>query len=150
MVPPDRNPAYRLRGIYPGAGCGVEAVHRLRSQNEGIYQIDVRTRLVPNARRDLNPQLPSKEKNSISTAKGQMDMLIRRILAFVLGFTIMWGLLGTQKALSMPTPDKPSAFFCWMARGALAAAGSEAAAERQARAKGVSEATISKAKRCPR
>jgi hypothetical protein len=28
-------------------------------------------------------------------------MLIRRILAFVLGFTIMWGVLGTQKALSM-------------------------------------------------
>lgn len=27
--------------------------------------------------------------------------MIRTIIAFVLGFTIMWGLLGTQKALSM-------------------------------------------------
>lgn len=46
--------------------------------------------------------------------------------------------------------DKPSAFFCWMARGAVAEAGSEAAAEKAARAKGVSEATIAKAKRCSR
>ena len=80
--------------------------------------------------------------------------MIRRILAFVLGFTIMWGLLGTQKALSMgsmPSHDKPGDFFCWIAKGKLAQAhGDEAVAERIARAKGVSEATINKAKRCPR
>lgn len=34
-----------------------------------------------------------------------VDMLIRRIIAFVLGFTLMWGLLGTQKALSMGSPQ---------------------------------------------
>ena len=28
-------------------------------------------------------------------------LLIRRILAFVLGFTLMWGVLGTKRALSM-------------------------------------------------
>lgn len=46
--------------------------------------------------------------------------------------------------------DKPSPMFCWMARGAVAEAGSEAAAEKAARAKGVSEAIIAKAKRCQR
>ena len=79
--------------------------------------------------------------------------MIRSVIAFVLGFTLMWGLMGTQKVFSMgsaPSHEKPSAWFCWMARGALAAAGSEAAAEQAARAKGVSEATIALAKRCPR
>jgi len=46
--------------------------------------------------------------------------------------------------------DKPSIFFCWTARAAVAAAGSEKAAEREARARGISEVTIAKAKRCPR
>jgi hypothetical protein len=46
--------------------------------------------------------------------------------------------------------EKPSAELCWAARGAVAIAGSEAAAEKAARARGVSEATIAKAKRCPR
>jgi hypothetical protein len=45
--------------------------------------------------------------------------------------------------------DKPSAMFCWVARGAVKVAGSEKAAEDKARAKGVSEAIITKAKRCP-
>ena len=47
--------------------------------------------------------------------------------------------------------EKPSATFCWFAKGALAqAGGDEAAAEKAARARGVAEATIAKAKRCPR
>ena len=46
--------------------------------------------------------------------------------------------------------DKPSATFCWLARQARDVAGSERAAEDAARARGVSEATIAKAKRCSR
>jgi hypothetical protein len=47
-------------------------------------------------------------------------------------------------------PESPSGSFCWLARRARDAAGSEKAAEDAARAQGVSEATIAKAKRCPR
>jgi hypothetical protein len=47
-------------------------------------------------------------------------------------------------------PDSPSGSFCWLARRARDVAGSEKAAEDAARTQGVSEATIAKAKRCPR
>ena len=47
-------------------------------------------------------------------------------------------------------PSKPSATFCWLARQARDAAGSEKAAEDMARAQGVSEAVIARAKRCGR
>lgn len=53
-------------------------------------------------------------------------------------------------AADSPQPDKPSATFCWLARQARDVAGSEKAAEDAARAQGVSEATIAKAKRCSR
>jgi hypothetical protein len=46
--------------------------------------------------------------------------------------------------------SKPSATLCRFARQAREAAGSEVAAERMARARHVSEATIASAKRCPR
>jgi hypothetical protein len=49
-----------------------------------------------------------------------------------------------------PKPTKPSETFCWLARQARDAAGGEKEAEDIARARGVSEATIAKAKRCPR
>jgi len=67
--------------------------------------------------------------------------MIRYVLVLALAFVL------TSPAFAN---EKPSAWFCWMARGALAAAGSEVAAEQAARAKGVSEAMIAKAKRCPR
>lgn len=56
----------------------------------------------------------------------------------------------TAYAADPPKPDKPSATFCWFARQARDAAGSEKAAEDAARAQGVSEATIAKAKRYSR
>jgi hypothetical protein len=68
--------------------------------------------------------------------------MIRHFTAIIFGLTIMIG-----PALAN---DKPSAFFCWMAKGAVVEAGGEAAAEKAARAKGVSEADIAKAKRCKR
>lgn len=46
--------------------------------------------------------------------------------------------------------DKPSIALCAAARAAVLAVGSEKAAEDAARAQGASEATIAKAKRCPR
>ena len=49
-----------------------------------------------------------------------------------------------------PRPDKPSATFCWLARQARDVAGSEKAAEDAARAQGISEDTIAKAKACRR
>jgi hypothetical protein len=47
-------------------------------------------------------------------------------------------------------PESPSPAFCFAAKAAVLAAGSERAAEDAARAKGFSEATIAKAKRCKR
>lgn len=47
-------------------------------------------------------------------------------------------------------PEKPDAWFCIKAKAVLLAAGSEKAAEDVARARGASEATIARAKRCPR
>jgi hypothetical protein len=73
--------------------------------------------------------------------------MLRLVISFVIAFTLMWGLLGTQKALSH---ERPSAMMCWFARGAVAEAGGEAAAEKAARARGVSEGDIAKAKRCRR
>jgi hypothetical protein len=46
--------------------------------------------------------------------------------------------------------EKPSATLCWFAKAAVAAAGSEKAAEDAAVARGVPKSTIAKAKRCPR
>jgi hypothetical protein len=53
-------------------------------------------------------------------------------------------------AAGPPKPDKPSATFCLGARQARDVAGSEKAAEDAARARGISEATIARAKRCLR
>lgn len=53
-------------------------------------------------------------------------------------------------AADAPKPEKPSAWLCWAAREAREVAGSERAAEEAARARGIAEATIAKAKRCPR
>lgn len=78
--------------------------------------------------------------------------MIRTIIGDVLA-TYLLVLLGTCPAHAMGstvTNEKPSAWFCFMARGAVASAGNEIAAESAARARGVSEATIAKAKRCPR
>jgi hypothetical protein len=46
--------------------------------------------------------------------------------------------------------EQPSATFCWFAKAAVKSAGSEKAAEEVARARGASEETIAKAKRCRR
>lgn len=48
----------------------------------------------------------------------------------------------------MADDDKPSIAFCLTAKAYRKAAGSDKAAEDAARAQGVSEATIAKAKRC--
>lgn len=58
------------------------------------------------------------------------------------------GVVGAGEAVT--TRPAPSSGFCWFARRAVYIAGSEKAAESQARADGVSEETIAKAKRCPR
>lgn len=55
---------------------------------------------------------------------------------------------GTGHACAL-RPERPTA-FCAAAKTAVLAAGSEKAAEDAARAQGLSEATIAKAKRCPR
>lgn len=77
--------------------------------------------------------------------------------------SLLWGfgaalaliLLASSSSCSRPAqaadrPEKPSAWFCIKARAAVLAAGSEKAAEDAARAQGVPEATIAKAKRCSR
>lgn len=59
-------------------------------------------------------------------------------------------LLLSLPATAADRPEKPSAAFCFAAKAAVLAAGSEKAAEDAARAQGLSEATIAKAKRCSR
>jgi hypothetical protein len=61
-----------------------------------------------------------------------------------LAVALLWPLSGHAG----DRPDKPSAWFCAAARAAVLTAGSEKAAEDAARAQGVSEATIAKARRC--
>jgi hypothetical protein len=63
-----------------------------------------------------------------------------------LAVALLWPLSGH----AADRPEKPSAWFCIKAKAVLLAAGSEKAAEDAARAQGASEATIAKAKRCPR
>jgi hypothetical protein len=55
-----------------------------------------------------------------------------------------------QPAFAKGKPDDPSAVFCWLARGCRAMANSDKQAETEARARGVSDNDIAKAKRCRR
>jgi hypothetical protein len=68
-------------------------------------------------------------------------------VAFAVGFFVIAGIGAAHAA---DRPDKPSVWFCAAARAARDAAGSERAAEDAARAHGVSEATIQRAKRYSR
>jgi hypothetical protein len=69
------------------------------------------------------------------------------IIVIVIGLSL---LVGVNVARAADRPEKPDAWFCFKARAAVLATGSEKAAEDAARAQGASEATIAKAKRCPR
>lgn len=66
-----------------------------------------------------------------------------------------WGTFAGFGAIALPAnaadrPEKPSGWFCAAAKAAVLAAGSEKAAEDAARAQGVPETTVAKAKRCSR
>lgn len=69
--------------------------------------------------------------------------LIAAVLLLGAGGTVGAAEIGGQR-------QAPSAAFCWVAKRAVYLAGSEKAAESRARADGVSEEAIAKAKRCPR
>lgn len=64
----------------------------------------------------------------------------------VLALALLWPLSGHAADQS----DKPSASFCAAAKAHRALFSTDRAAEDAARALGASEATIAKAKRCPR
>jgi hypothetical protein len=79
----------------------------------------------------------------------------RFLMYFIATVTIaLLALIGVtclvQHAHAADRPEKPSEWFCIKARAAVLAAGSEKAAEDAARAHGASDATIAKAKSCPR
>lgn len=64
----------------------------------------------------------------------------------ILTLALLWPLSGH----AADRPEKLSEWFCIKARAAVLAVGSEKAAEDTARSKGLSEATIQRAKRCSR
>lgn len=68
------------------------------------------------------------------------------MIALVVGLVIV----SASAARAADRPERPSPALCVVAKAAVLAAGSEKAAEDSARAKGASEATIAKAKRCSR
>lgn len=68
----------------------------------------------------------------------------------VLAASLVAAAIGINAARAAERPEKPSVAFCIAAKAAVVAAGSEKAAEDTARAQGVPESTIAKAKRCSR